>query len=49
MDGCRYSIFCFTKFVHVKLASINAVKNLTSNKEMRGIVDVDQMYITYLK
>ena len=33
----------------MKLASINAVKNLTSNKEIRVIVDVDPLDMIYLK
>lgn len=42
-DRYRYSIFCFTKSVYVALASINATKSLISNKDIRVIVDVDQL------
>ena len=33
----------FYESVHVVLASVNATKNLVSNKEMRVIVDVDPL------
>ena len=39
----------FIKSVHSMFSCTSATKNMFSNKDMRIIVDVDPMYMIYLK